>query len=562
MIGLRFQSRVRDAKRGLRLPSKRWFIGLASASPVLAILGLASPVQASSCEDLARLDLPNTTILNAESMPEGGAPWLGAARSPDLPAACRVVVSVRAEPDSDVRVEVWLPSEGWDGLFHGNGNGGFAGVLSGAYGAMAEGLRRGYVTAVTDTGTAPATPLDGAPLQDHPRKWRDWGRLSTHVMTMTGKAIAEAYYASAVRRSYYTGCSTGGQQGLIEALYYPDDYDGILVGAPVINRTWGHAGVLTSYLAANRTAQHRLGDEDLALLHKAVLDRCGGLGSGLASDAFLGDPEACDFDPEVLKCRDDASTGCLTDAQIDTVRAFYAGPSDRLGRPLFHGWPAGSEAPGLFGWNFLQTSQNAEPPFVSLFHWVFGRDWDWRGFEPERDMRTVDARLGPIVNDATRGDLRAFRAKGGKLILYHGWEDSLVPPAQTIAFYQEAGRQVGDEASLQGFARLFMVPGMMHCAGGAGPTLLNSAADPARRPPSTEARYDLFSALEDWVEQGRAPDQVVATRYVDGDRAKGVAMQRPVCPYPARAWYRGDGDVNDARSFTCVVEDPRGAAGR
>lgn len=530
---------------------------LVALSPFLLALCIASPSEASACEDLAKLKLPGTTIISADSMPAGGDAALGHVRAPDLPAACRVVASVQSDPGSDIRVEVWLPREGWNGVFHGNGNGGFAGIFSGAYGAMATGLKRGYVTAVTDTGTAPATPLDGAKLLDQPRKWRDWGRLSTHVMTTTGKAIAEAYYGAAVRRSYYTGCSTGGQQGLIEALYYPDDYDGILVSAPVINRTWGHAGVLTSYLAANRTPQHRLTDVELALLHRAVLEHCGGQGSGLASDGFLGDPEACTFDPEVLKCRDSAEKDCLTPAQIDTVRTFYAGPTDPSGRALFYGWPKGSEAPGLYGWNFLQAPQNGAPPFVSLLHWVFGPGWDWRGFEPDRDMKVVDARLDAVVNDATRIDLQAFQARGGKLILYHGWEDSLVPPAQTLAFYDEAARRAGGVTALQDFARLFMVPGLMHCGGGGGANTFNSAADPARRPPSTEAQYDLFTALEEWVEQGRAPDQVIATRYVDEDRTKGVAMQRPLCPYPARAWYRGQGDVRDAGSFTCAVDDPR-----
>lgn len=539
-----------------RRPVAGWPGQALAAAAVAVAVGLASPAAARPCEDLSELNLPDTRIVSVETMPVGGSEALGTARSADLPAACRVIASIEAAPDSSIRVEIWLPISGWNGGFHGNGNGGFGGVLSSGYGAMATGLMRGYVTAVSDVGTAPATPLDGEPLTGHPRKWRDWGRLSTHVMTTTGKAVTEAYYGSSVSRAYYTGCSTGGQQGLIEALYYPDDYDGILVGAPVINRTWGHAAVLSSNLAAHLAPDSRLNEAQLALLHRAVLDRCGGMGSGLAGDGFLGDPGVCDFDPAALECTADDEESCLTPAQVETARAFYAGPTDANGRPLFYGWPRGSEAPGLYGWDFLQSRPGGRPPFVSLFDWVFGAGWDWSAFSPERDMQAVDAALGPIVNDATRGDLAAFRARGGKLIIYHGWEDALVPPAQTIAFYDDTIQKTGGVEPTQAFARLFLAPGVMHCGGGGGPNTFNSATDATRRPPSADADHDLFTALEQWVEQGAAPDRVIATRYVDNDRGRGVEIQRPLCAYPARAWYRGEGDPGEARNFTCSTRRP------
>jgi hypothetical protein len=170
-------------------------------------------------------------------------------------------------------------------------------------------------------------------------------------------------------------------------------------------------------------------------------------------------------------------------------------------------------------------------------------------------MPKVDAALDPWVNDATRGDLRAFRARGGKLIVYHGWADSLVPPQQSIAFYDRVAKDAGGVGRAQSFARLFMAPGVAHCGGGAGPDVFNAAG--ATRPPlSSAARYDLFTALTNWVENGTAPSQVVATRYVDASPAAGVALQRPLCPYPAKAWYRGSGDTNEARNFTCSVNKP------
>lgn len=533
--------------------SRRSMLGSLAVATGLA---LAAPSHAATCESLGDLKLPDTMIVSAEEMPAGGFEALGAFRSADLPAACRVVAMVKAAPDSSVGLEMWLPKAGWEGVFHGNGNGGFGGDFTGGYPAMTTGLKRGYATAVTDAGTAPATPLNGEALAGHPRKWRDWGRLSTHQMTVTGKAIAQAYYRRPVTRSYYSGCSTGGQEGLIEALYYPNDYDGILVGAPVINRTWGHAAVVVSGLAANLQPGHALPDAKLRLLNAAVLESCGGLGSGLAGDPFLGDPKACTFDPAVLTCKGADDGACLTANQVKTARAFYTGPTGQRGRPLFFGWPRGSEAPGTFGWNFLQTLPDGKPPFASLFNWIFGPGWDWRGFKVERDMKTVDARLGPIVNDATRGSLRAFRARGGKLIIYHGWADSLVPPDQTIAFYERAARDAGGMAKAQTFARLFMAPGLMHCGGGSGPDAFNSASG-MPRPPSATPQDDLFAALEDWVGQGAAPDQVIATRYKEGGPAKGVAMQRPLCPYPAKAWYLGHGDKNDAANFRCAVAKPK-----
>ncbi len=536
--------------------------GLALAAGVLA-LGLASQSRAASCEALADLKLPDTVIKSAVTVAAGGVAGPGLKLPADTPAFCRVVASVRSAPDSDVGVEIWLPLNGWQGVFHGNGNGGFGGALASGYGAMEAGLRRGYASAVTDAGTAPATPLNGDALVGHPRKWKDWGRLSAHAMTVTGKAIAAAYYGAAPDRSFYTGCSTGGQQGLIEALYYPEDYDGILVGAPVVNRTWGHAAVLWDDLAANLKPGHALSAAKLRTLHDAVLASCGALENGVAGDPYLADPRACRFDPAVLLCKGEDSASCLTAGQVDTVRAFYSGPANRAGRPLFYGWPRGSEAPGLFGWDFLQSRPNGQPPFSGLFKWVFGADWNWADFQVDRDMPKVDAALGASVNDATRGDLRAFRKRGGKLIIYQGWADSLVPPDQTVAFYDRVAKGAGGVSQAQSFARLFMAPGVAHCGGGLGPDSFNGATGAALRPPMTTPQYDLFTALATWVDKGVPPTQVIATRYEGVAPARKVAVQRPLCAYPAKAWYRGAGSTSEAQNFMCSAAKPaRSSASR
>jgi feruloyl esterase len=522
--------------------------GVAHAQPRKPVLDAAA-----RCAALAGLKLRDTTIASAVLVPARPAETAIAADVPGYRSFCRVVARVRSEPGSDIGVELWLPVHGWTGVFHGNGSGGFAGTFALGYSGMVEGLRRGFATATTDAGTAPATPLEGDALIGQPRKWRDWGRLSTHAMTTTGKAITRAFYGQVPRRSYYTGCSTGGQMGLIEALHYPEDYDGILVGAPVMNRTWGHAAVLWNYAAANRVPGALLSDAKLKLLNTAAIATCWRQGHALAGDRFVSDPLNCKFDPQVLQCTGAASDGCLTQREVATARAFYSGPTDRDGKPRFHGWLPGSEMPDTFGWSFLQKPIDGQPPFGALFKWVFGANWDWKDFDFDRDMPIVDTHLDAIVNDATRGSLARFAARGGKLIVFHGLADTLVPPAQSVAFFDRHAGQMGGAGKLSESARLFLAPGMMHCGGGTGPDAFNTTLGIPPRPPSDDARHDLFSALIAWADTGQAPDRVVATKFAMEEPGR-IDMQRPLCPYPQRAVYRGSGSTAAVSNFRC--EEP------
>jgi len=508
------------------------------------------PARAGTCEELRNLRLGDTDIKSAESVAAGSFTGPGDMKVQDLPGFCRVVASVKSDPDSDIGVEVWLPVGRWSGIFHGNGSGGFGGTLSAGYAGMEEGLRRGYATAVTDTGTAPATSLDGDALIGHPRKWKDWGLYATHVMTVTGKAIAKAFYGQDVRRAYYTGCSTGGQQGLIEAQYYPDDYDGVLVGAPVINRTWGHALVLWDWLSANTRPGAKLSDAKLALLNKAAISSCAAKGNGLSGDPFIADALTCRFDPAKLTCRGNKADNCLTPAEVKTARDFYSGPTDASGQALYYGLLPGSETSGRSGWAFLESPPNNEPAFGGLFKWVFGPSWDWTEFDFGRDMPRVDAMLGPSVNGVTSGDLSRFRARKGKLVIYQGLADTLVAPRQTVDFYKAQERKFGTHTP--DFARLFVVPGMMHCGGGPGPNVFNAANGAQRKPPQNTAQLDMFSAMVHWVEDGVAPSRIIATKYFDDMPDKGIALQRPLCAWPQKAWYAG-GDRRQARSFTCAL---------
>ena len=521
----------------------------------LATLALLSTALAHDCGALKSADIADTKIISADAVPAGDLTTSDKVTRKNMPAFCRVVASVKDAPDSDVRVELWMPNEGWKGVFHVNGNGGYAGILNYNYGAMEAAIRRGYASAETNLGTAPATPLDGDALIGHPDKWKDWGMLGTHDAAVAGKQIAKAFYGAEAKRSYYTGCSTGGQQGLIEAQYYPQDFDGILAGAPVVNRTWGHAVAVTSYQAANLKPGHKLSNANLSLLTKSAVAACGGNGNGLKSDPFIADPLACNFDPAALTCKGAAGNDCLTPEEVETAKDIYLGPADQNGKPLFYGELPGSES-GVFNWGFLEAPGNApgEPGFDGLFKWVFGPKWDWRTFDVVRDMAEVDRKLGPDLNGAVTGDLTRFRDRGGKLILFQGWADPIVPIGQTVSFYKELASKLGGEKKAQQFAQLFMVPGMGHCGFGTGPDRFDSSAYGGLQPPALDAEHDIFTALSYWVEDGVAPAQVIATAFVGGDQAKGIAMQRPLCPYPQRAWYKGDGDTKSAANFVCAVD--------
>jgi feruloyl esterase len=540
-----------DGASQVRFLPKRAFCAAVS----LATLSCSASAFASSCEDLAKLKLPDTTIETAQTVPAGDITTSDKITRKAMPAFCRVMASVKDAPDSDIRVEMWLPTDQWKGVFHGTGNGGYGGVFDQGYNGMEYGVKRGYASATTDMGTAPATPLNGDPLIGHPQKWKDWGSLSTHVMTAVGKDIAKAFYGEAPKRSYYTGCSTGGQQGLIEAEHYPEDYDGVLIGAPVVSRTWGHAAVVWDYIAANREPGHKLSDAKLALLTKSAIAACGAKGNGLKTDPFIADPSACDFDPATLTCQSGDVADCLTSAEVATAKAFYSGPTDQAGKPTYYGWAPGSES-GPFNWGFLEAPANApgEPSFDGLFKWALGADWDWRKFDLDRDMPKVDAALGSDLNGAATGDLGAFKARGGKLLIFQGWADPVVSPYQTIALYRGLADKFGGDEETQKFARLFMAPGAGHCGFGGGLNALDSANFGAPTPPSTDPDHDLFTALARWVEDGAAPSHVIATSYVGNDASKGIAMQRPLCPHPQKAWYKGEGDTNDAANYTCAVE--------
>lgn len=501
---------------------------------LLAVGLLAIPVWGVTCENLSSLALPKTEITLTQSvgagefMPPGrtfGGTPAPAVAFKDLPAFCRVAATLKPSDDSDIKIEVWLPASGWNGKFQAVGNGGWAGSIS--YGAMAEALYDGYATASTDTGHVGGR---GAFALGHPEKVIDFGWRSEHEMTVKSKAIVQAFYGSAVKMSYWNGCSTGGRQGLKEAQRFPQDYDGIIAGAPANPRT--HLAFATLWIAhANLKAPDSyIPPEKYPAIHQAVLNACDAL-DGL-KDGLITDPTKCHFDPQTIACKGADTPQCLTAPQIETVKKILA-PSrnPRTGEEIYPGLEPGSE----LGWATL-AGPEPFPATTDHFKYVVFKDpnWDWKTLNFDSDVALADKIDNETIN-ATDVNLRPFFSRNGKLLLYHGWEDQNVAPQATINYYKRVVDTLGGESKTADSVRLFMVPGMAHCGGGEGPN-----------------QFDMMSAMAVWREKGQTPERIIATRKIDGTKTDGnVVRTRPLCAYPQVARYKGTGSIDDAGNFVC-----------
>lgn len=498
-------------------PSKPLSVARLRPAAGVAILGLLASFQAMAgdCENLRAGSLKNVAIVSA-------APVAAAA---GLPEYCQVKLVAKPVADSEIRIEVWLPPAGqWNGKFVGTGNGGYSGALS--YADMRLALARGYATAGSNTGHDGGDLLFGA---GHEEKIRDWAYRAVHVMTETAKAVLQEYYARAPEHSYFTGCSTGGHQALMEAQRYPSDYDGIIAGDPGNDRIRLNTGFLWSWLAANKDPSRPFPASKLFVLNRAVIEACDAI-DGI-KDGLISDPSRCRFDPAELQCKDGDAANCLTPAEVAAVKAIYEGAkSPTSGAQIFPGWAKGSES----GWTgyFVGQRQPARSDFWKL--WVFGSsDWDPRSFDFDRGVAAAEAEVGFI--DATNPDLRPFQSGNGKLLMYHGWADSVVPPEDGIGYYENVAKKMGGAEKIGSFFRLFMAPGMGHCGGGPGP---NS--------------FDTLRALDEWVSRGNAPQKIVASHSTNGV----VDRTRPLCPYPRVAQWTGSGSSDDAANFVCAAAKP------
>jgi Tannase and feruloyl esterase len=501
---------------------------------LLAVSTLAAtgPARAASCEALAALDLPGAELTLAERVPAGGLELAGrngpgaemlAAQLAELPAFCRVAATLRPTPDSAIQIEVWLPEEEWNGRLQSVGNGAWAGSIS--YGALADAVAAGFAAASTDTGHEGnvATFVVG-----HPEKLVDFAYRAVHEMTVAAKAIVAARYAGPPQASYFVGCSTGGRQALAEAQRYPEDYDGIVAGAAAYHPTHLQAEQIWTAIVGQRAPDAGLTAEQLPLLNAAVLASCDTL-DGVA-DGVVENPAQCAFDPRELVCETGQTAGCLSPAQAETARRIYAGPTTAAGESLFPGVARGSE----LGWNDRVTGEPISLA-VDTYRYLVYADarWDYRHFDPERSIPDAMTKIASIMN-STDPNIEPFLAHGGKLLLYHGWNDFGVPPLASVRYYERVVRALGAARADDG-VRLFMVPGMNHCRGGVGTD-----------------RFDTAAAIDRWVTTGTAPTRIEAARVEDGE----VVRTRPLCPYPQVAAYDGSGSTDESSNFTCREETP------
>lgn len=519
----------------------------------LAVLPLAAlafgSVSAATCEGLAELKLPNTTITTAQSVADRAftPPTGSAAPYKELPAFCRVAGVIKPMSDSEIKFEVWLPSANWNGKFQGIGNGGFAGSIS--YTGLAGALARGYATASTDTGHSGG---DASWALGHPEKLVDYGHRAIHEMTEKSKLVVKAFYGDGPMRSYFASCSNGGRQALMEAQRYPNDYDGVIAGAPAN----AFAQILTGFAWNMQTL---LGDpasyipaKKLKAIEAAALAACD-TRDGL-TDGVLDDPTKCGFEPAVLLCKGAETDECLTEKQVAALKKIYAGPRNSKGQQIIPGFvPGGETGPGGWtGWITGAAPTAAAQFFFSIqaFKNMVYNDpkWDHKTFDLERDGKLANEKLASVLN-ATDPNLKAFSARGGKLILYHGWNDAALPPVNTINYFQSVVAKMGQRRT-DSFVRLYMAPGLQHCNGGPGPDNFGQMVTSAQ----SDSKHDLTLALERWVEEGVAPEQVIATKRQSASPQSPALRTRPLCPYPKVARYKGSGSMDEAANFNCVID--------
>ena len=514
---------------------------------LLALTACAAiPAAARTCEDLARLVLPSATIATAQSVPAGTFTPPEGKAIPNLPAFCRVAGVIRPTNDSQIQFEVWMPTSGWNGKFQGIGNGGYAGSIS--FSGMGPALSHGYATASTDTGHH-ASGVDASWALGHPEKMVDFGHRAMHETAEMAKTLIRTFYGEPPRRSYFSSCSNGGRQALMEAQRYPNDYDGIIAGAPA--NFWTHllTQAMWDTLATMQDPSSYIPASKLAAIEAAALAQCDELDG--VKDGVIGDPERCSFDPSALLCKGAESDSCLTGPQIAALKKIYAGPKTSAGQQVMPGFPPGGETGGG-GWGLWVTGpapgKSLQYAFGTQFfsNMLYGNaGWDFHTFNVDREVQAADSKMAPIVN-ATDPDLTAFKEHGGKLMLYHGWSDAAIPAGNTVNYYQSVRSKMGAAGAAE-FIRLYMVPGMQHCGGGPGPDVFGEFGVPQGDP-----QHDMEAALENWVEQGAPPGPIIATKYKTGsDRSSGVVRTRPLCPYPEVAHWKGNGSTDDAGNFVC-----------
>jgi hypothetical protein len=505
---------------------------------ITAVLS-SDPIQAATegqCEALQSQDFSNIIDAATHVMSSRVV-----AAANDVPDYCQI----KGYVSSSVEFEMRLPLKNWNGKFIKRGCGGFCGAVFIA--ACDNHVKDGYACVASDMGHT-STAIDAKWAYNDIQAEIDFGYRATHVVTVAGKAITEAFYDNAPKRSYFMGCSTGGRQGLVEAQRFPYDFDGIVAGAPVINETGAGMELLWT-IVANRDEDGKqiLPSSKVPMIHDAVIAKCD-MNDGL-EDGLIGDARDCDFEPSELQCRGRDRDDCLTVAQVETVNKMYDGPVNSDGMALYTGGvQRGSELNWIGNYISEDGGLSVYENFMGdMFRYLNfmpdpGPSWQPKDFDFDYDYK----RLGLMehIYTGSNPDLRKFKANGGKVLTYQGWRDQSVVPLNIIDYYETVTKTMGGQEATEEFYRLFMIPGMNHCSGGAGAYAI-----------------DYLAYMEDWVEKGEAPDVLIGVHpKVRVDSAgtdlpladEQVDFSRPAFPYPAKVTYSGKGDPTDAANFVRV----------
>lgn len=503
---------------------------------------------AAPCGSLTSLLPKGSNVTTSETL-ENGELTIAGRTVKGLPVFCRLAGSLHPTSDSDIRFEIWLPTSGWNGKFHGVGNGGFAGTIN--YAGLIDAVKNNYATASTDTGHADTVGTNASWALNHPEKVIDFGYRGIHETALAAKAAIRGFYGEAPKKSYFSSCSNGGRQALMEAQRFPEDYDGIIAGAPAYD--WTHllsVGGRSLRLALAEPGGY-FSAKKLPAIQAAALEQCDAKDG--VKDGVIENPLSCKFNTAVLLCKGEETDACLTAPQLKAVNSTYESLLDAKGKVRFPGYNHGGEA-DQGGWANWKTGTAPEKDAAgfgfttNFFKFIVYGDpaWSYKTFDLNRDLAAANAKAAAHLN-ATNPDLSAFQKRGGKLLLYHGWSDAAIPGASTVKYYDEVLKKMGAKKAAS-FTRLYMVPGMGHCAGGSGASSFGQAGTPAG-----DRFNNIDTALEAWVEQSQAPDVLVAAKPKNpANPAAGVARTHPLCPWPQVAKYKGTGSTDDAANYSCA----------
>ncbi len=538
MFTLEKHSAVRSARDFARAHCK--FAALPS-SHLLVLLSIfafsAGPAAAADCAGLGALQLKDTTITSATVIPAAGT----------LPEYCKVLGSIHNLPQSTILFEVSMPISKWNGKYFVAGGGGYNGVIP----RLTQALAEGYAAAGSDTGHEAKDTnwaLNNLDAQNN------YAYLATHVVTLIGKEILRAFYNQHERRSYFVGCSNGGKMALAEIQRYPDDFDAAISGDPVIDRT----KLMMQYAWNSQAlAAAPIPPAKIPAIQKATMSACHE--SGGAINGLLMTPGRCKFEPKLMICPSGDGPNCLTAGQARALQKILDGPVNSAGAELHPGFVPGHEDD--YQAFLTGTGTDAAKPAstwalsdIFMRQFVFGADFDLvKQFHFDSSLAALVPLSG--AQDNANPDLSEFKARGGKLIMYHGWADHSITPIRTIEYYEDVIETMGKEHTeeqgepnayaVMDFARLFMVPGMHHCANGPGPNVFGGANQGL--PPQLDAQHDIVMALDRWVEDGVAPEKIIASHLTNGAVDRTLAL----CPYPQAPIYNGAGDANLAENYHC-----------